>query len=734
MSESAGRGGAANFNGLRVVSFESRLAAETAAMIERYGGRATVAPSMREAPLEDNQAAFEFADRILAGGFDIVILLTGVGVRQLFRVMEMRHLRAAIVAALSPVVTVARGPKPVAALRELGLEPTITIPEPNTWRELLASLGPQGNLTGKRVAVQEYGISNRNLIAGLEARGAQVMTVPVYRWTLPVDRGPLRAAVRTIADGEADAVIFTSASQVSNVIQIAEAEGIGAEFRRGLGAVALGSIGPVCSQELRGHGVTIDFEPEHPKLGHLIREAAARSASILAEKRGGAGSGSAGRAGASAAARPADAGAGRAAGAGEGARTGSGASAVRPAASAAGRTADVVASPETRAAALAAARVSGEVLSGAAAGAAAPDSTQPRAGGGLQPPPSRAGGLRKHPMLAACRREAAPYTPIWLMRQAGRYMPEYRRVREQHSFLDMCMRPEVAAEVTVTAVERLRVDAAIIFADILLPLVPMRVGLHYEKGDGPMLERPLRSAADLEKIPPVVPVESLGFVGDAIRLVRKALGERMPIIGFAGAPFTLASYLIEGGGSRQYQATKTLMYTQPETWHRMMEMLARVTADYLKLQVEAGADLVQIFDSWVGSLGPDDYRRFVLPHTRSVIETVRHAVPVIHFGTVTGNLLELMREAGGDVIGLDWRVDLAEAWERLGPGVAVQGNLDPIALFADIPEIRHRVRAILEKAGGRPGHIFNLGHGILPETPVDHVIALVDMVHEMSQR
>src|SRR5229473_1784375 len=340
MSESAGRGGAANFNGLRVVSFESRLAAETAAMIERYGGRATVAPSMREAPLEDNQAAFEFAERILTGGFDIVVFLTGVGVRELFRVMELRHLRAAIVAALSRVVTVARGPKPVAALRELGLEPTITIPEPNTWRELLASLGPQGNLTGKRVAVQEYGISNRNLIAGLEARGAQVMTVPVYRWTLPVDRGPLRAAVRTIADGEADAVIFTSASQVSNVIQIAEAEGIGGEFRRGLGSVALGSIGPVCSQELRGHGVTIDFKPEHPKLGHLIREAAARSASILAEKRGGAGGGSAGRAAASAAGRPADAGAGCAAGAGEGARTGSGASAVRPAASAAGRTAD----------------------------------------------------------------------------------------------------------------------------------------------------------------------------------------------------------------------------------------------------------------------------------------------------------------------------------------------------------------------------------------------------------
>jgi uroporphyrinogen decarboxylase len=319
------------------------------------------------------------------------------------------------------------------------------------------------------------------------------------------------------------------------------------------------------------------------------------------------------------------------------------------------------------------------------------------------------------------------------MRQAGRYMPEYRRVREKHSFLEMCRQPDLAAEVTVTAVERLGVDAAIIFADILLPLVPMNVGLHYESGDGPIIDRPLRSAADLDRIAPVIALESLSFVADSIRLVRRALAGRVPLIGFAGAPFTLASYLIEGGGSRQYQATKTLMYTQPATWHRMMEMIARVTADYLNMQVDAGADVVQLFDSWVGSLGPDDYRRFVLPHTRNVIAAVR-AVPVIHFGTVTGNLLELMREAGGDVIGLDWRVDLGEAWNRLGNSVAVQGNLDPIALFAEIPEIRRRAGNILDSAGGRPGHIFNLGHGILPQTPVDHVIALVDAVHEMSRR
>ena len=224
------------------------------------------------------------------------------------------------------------------------------------------------------------------------------------------------------------------------------------------------------------------------------------------------------------------------------------------------------------------------------------------------------------------------------------------------------------------------------------------------------------------------------FVGDAIKLVHRAIGATTPLIGFAGAPFTLASYLIEGGSSRQYQATKTFMYTQPETWHRLMELLARITADYLKMQIAAGADIIQIFDSWVGSLGPDDYRRFVLPHTASVIAAIPADVPVIHFGTVTGNLLELMREAGGDVIGLDWRVDLAEAWARLNYSVAVQGNLDPIALFAGVAEIRARARAILDQAGGRPGHIFNLGHGILPETPVDHVIALVDAVHEMSAR
>jgi len=342
--------------------------------------------------------------------------------------------------------------------------------------------------------------------------------------------------------------------------------------------------------------------------------------------------------------------------------------------------------------------------------------------------------FRDHPIMLACQREAGPYTPVWLMRQAGRYMPEYRRVRARHDFLEMCRRPEIAAEVTVTAVERLGVDAAIIFADILLPLIPMEVGLRYEKEGGPTIERPVRSAADLERIPPIDVAGALGFVGDAIRMTRRALVGRTPLIGFAGAPFTLASYLIEGGGSRQYQATKTMMYTEPATWRRLMETLARTTSDYLNMQIAAGADLVQLFDSWVGTLGPGDYRSFVLPHTAAVISALSPRVPIIHFGTATGSLLELMREAGGDIIGLDWRVELDAAWARLGYNVGVQGNLDPVVLFAGLPEIRRRVRAILDQAAARPGHIFNLVHGILPETPVDHVRALIDSVHEMSRK
>lgn len=318
------------------------------------------------------------------------------------------------------------------------------------------------------------------------------------------------------------------------------------------------------------------------------------------------------------------------------------------------------------------------------------------------------------------------------MRQAGRYMREYREVRARTTFLELCKTPSLAAEVTITAVERLGVDAAIIFADILLILEPIGVDLRFNDGEGPVINNPVRNATDVERLRELEDANELEFVYEAIRLTRRDLKPDIPLIGFCGAPFTLASYLIEGGGSKNYIHTKRLMYDDAGAWHAMMSLISRALPKYLNAQIEAGAQAVQLFDSWVGCLSPDDYREYVLPHTRDVIRNVRPDVPVIHFGTGTATLLELMREAGGDVIGLDWRVRLDDGWQRLGNDVAVMGNLDPVALFANQQTLRAQAKRILDQANKRRGHIFNLGHGILPETPVENVIALVEMVHEMS--
>jgi uroporphyrinogen decarboxylase len=339
------------------------------------------------------------------------------------------------------------------------------------------------------------------------------------------------------------------------------------------------------------------------------------------------------------------------------------------------------------------------------------------------------------PLLAAARRRPTPYTPVWLMRQAGRYLPEYRALRARLGFLELCRHSAAAAEVTLLPVERFGVDAAILFADILLLVEPLGVGLEFTRGDGPTIRRPLRTAADIARLPASVDVEAaVPFVFETVRLVVRALGGRVPLIGFAGAPFTVASYLIEGGASREYRHTKRLMWEEPEAWHRLMGLLADLTVRYLNAQIAAGARAVQLFDSWVGALAPADYRTFVQPHVRALVQGLAPGVPVIHFGTGTAALLPMMREAGGDVIGLDWRVDLDRAWAAVGHDVAVQGNLDPTVLLTRPALIRERVREILARAGGRPGHIFNLGHGVLPETPPEHVQALVDAVHELSAR
>ncbi len=341
--------------------------------------------------------------------------------------------------------------------------------------------------------------------------------------------------------------------------------------------------------------------------------------------------------------------------------------------------------------------------------------------------------LRESPFLKACRREPTDVTPIWLMRQAGRYMPEYREVRSKVSFLELCKDPALATEVTVTAAERLGVDAAILFADILLILEPLGFDLEFAKGEGPVIHNPIREAKDVDRVRRLAEVEPLGYVMRAVSAIRSALRPSTPLIGFAGAPFTLACYAIEGGGSRHYEKAKSFMYRDQGAWDALMSILVDATALYLNAQAAAGAQVLQLFDSWVGTLGPDDYRRYVQPHMKRLFDKLDPNTPSIHFGTDTSTLLELQRDAGGDVIGLDWRVDLGDGWDRLGPSVAVQGNPAPAVLFAPFPEVQRRARCILDRAAGRPGHIFNLGHGIMPHTPVDHVLRLVELVHEYSR-
>ena len=333
--------------------------------------------------------------------------------------------------------------------------------------------------------------------------------------------------------------------------------------------------------------------------------------------------------------------------------------------------------------------------------------------------------------LRACRREPVDRTPVWFMRQAGRYMPEYRAIRQRHSLLDICRQPELAAEVTLQPVDRLDVDAAILFSDLLLPFEPLGIPFDFVKGEGPVIHEPVRTADDVARLRQFEPRESLGHVLATIRLLRAELAGRVPLIGFGGAPFTLASYAVEGGPSNRYSRTKALMYGEPDAWHRLCETLSAAVADYLVAQVEAGAQAIQVFDSWVGALSPGDYREFALPHTRRVLSAVAATgVPVLHFGTGTATLLEAMTEAGGDVIGVDWRVPLDEAWARIGTGRAVQGNLDPTLLLGRFDRLLAGADDVLRRAGGRAGHVFNLGHGILPETPVAHVQALARFVHE----
>ena len=339
----------------------------------------------------------------------------------------------------------------------------------------------------------------------------------------------------------------------------------------------------------------------------------------------------------------------------------------------------------------------------------------------------------KDRFLRACRREPVDRTPVWFMRQAGRYLPEYREVRGEGDILETCRHPDKVAEITLQPLRRMPVDAAVLFSDIMVPLEAVGVPVRIHPGRGPVVEEPIRRTADVDRLRPLEPETDLAHVLEAIRLLRREL--EVPLIGFAGAPFTLASYLIEGGPSKNHERTKALMHADPATWLSLMRALADLVVAALRAQVEAGAQALQVFDSWVGALDPDDYEKWVQPSMVHVFAGIADlGVPSVHFGVGTGELLRAMRWAGGDVIGVDWRVPLDAAWERVGPDVGVQGNLDPAVLLAPWDRVKDKAEQVLLRAGNRPGHVFNLGHGVLPGTPVENLQRVVDLVHETTER
>jgi uroporphyrinogen decarboxylase len=630
----------ADFHGLQIAALESRRADDMARLISRASGVPHVSPSMREVPIEPNRGAIDFAYRLMTGHIGTVVVMTGVGFRYLLKAIELHIDRQRFLDSLSDITTICRGPKPAAAMREVGITATFKVPEPNTWRELLQTIDDNLSIANQTVGLQEYGVTNASLIAGLEARGATVEPVRVYGWEFPEATAPLETNVRALAAGERDMLLLTSAHQVVNMLRMAEQLNIVDELRDGLHQTVVASIGPTTSQMLEECDIHVDFEPSHPKMGHLVSEAAERGVSMAKSK-----------------------------------------TKVR-------------------------------LLST----------------GGKPNPHSSDASL----FMRACRGEPTERTPVWLMRQAGRYMAEYREVRKNQTFLELCANPTLCSEIMCTAVDRLGVDAAIIFSDLLPILVPMGFELEFAAGDGPVIHNPVRDFDDVKRVKPLDRPEELGFVYETVKQTRADLPESIPLIGFAGAPFTLASYAIEGGGSRQYANTKRLMYSECGGWKCLMDTLSEAITIYLNHQIAAGAQCVQLFDSWAGCLSPTDYATHVLPWMKQIIGGITPGVPVINFATGNPELLSLLRGDRRTVVGVDWRIPLDVAWQRIGHDCAVQGNLDPSVLLAEPDVIREKVGSLLDSVAGRPGHIFNLGHGVFKETPVENAIALVETVKEFS--
>lgn len=631
-----------SFQNCRVAALESRRAVDMQRMIEKYKGVAHVSPSMREVPIEPNRSAIDFAYRLITGQVTVVVLTTGVGFRYLVKSIEPHLDKQRFLDALSDVITICRGPKPVKVMREFGLTPSHRVPEPNTWRELLQTIDSEVSVANQVVGLQEYGVSNKSLIAGLEARGASVEPIKVYGWDFPLDPAPLAENVRAIAGGDRDLLLVTSAHQVVNLLRMAESLDLVEKLREGLRGTVIASIGPTTSQMLEECEIHVDLEPTHPKMGHLIVEAAETGVPLVKLKR------------------------------------------------------------------------RWQLMT---------PRSQP-----MQHPSDESLFIR------SCRGEKTERTPVWLMRQAGRYMQEYREVRAKHSFLELCHNPQLCSEVMCTAVDRLGVDAAIIFSDLLPILVPLGFDLEFAAGDGPVIHNPVRDREGVNQVRELQNPQELDFVYETVRQTRQDLPEAIPVIGFAGSPFTLASYAIEGGGSRTYLHTKKLMRANDGAWEALMEKLSFAITAYLNLQIASGAQCVQLFDSWAGCLSPQDYVRFVLPWMKQIVAGITPGVPVINFATGNPELLPYLRMDRRTVVGVDWRIPLDVAWKRVGHDCSVQGNLDPAVLLAEPEVIREEVGKLLASVEGLDGHIFNLGHGIHKETPVDHAIALVESVKELSRK
>jgi len=625
-------------SGFAVASFESRMGREMENLILRAGGTPRVVASMREIPIEENQEAFAFFEKLKTGHFNEVIFLTGVGTKALFQILEAKYPASHVYNAFKSTTLVARGPKSAKALNDYKLKPTLTVPEPNTWREIVSTLEERRSLKNLSIAVQEYGVSNPEFLQTLRDKGAkEVVSVPVYRWALPENIQPLTHVIELILKNEIQMVLITSAQQMNNVLEVAQGLGLEKQLLEAFSRTVIGSIGPIASETLRAKGIEPDFEPEHGKMGFLVKKAAEKGRELYKKKNG----------------------------------------------------------------------VSVQMRS--------------------SPPPNLPHSLNDSLFMKACRRENVSRTPLWIMRQAGRYLPEYRAIRSTVSFLTLCKRPDLAAEVTVSAQEVLGVDAAILFADILLISEPMGFHLEFAESGGPVISNPFRGAQDLNRLREVDGVKDLSYVMEAVKLIRQRLKPHIPLIGFAGAPFTLASYLIEGHGSKDYFQTRSVMEGEFAVWDELMKRIVSATTSYLNGQAEAGAQALQLFDSWVGILSPAEYKRFVLPYVQQLIHGLKPHIPVIYFGTETAPFYPFLKETGASVIGVDWHTPIDQAWNQLGD-VAVQGNLDPSVLLTTPEKVRQETQKILNQVNGKPGHIFNLGHGILPNTPMENVHAMIETV------